>query len=82
MSTKIKIGYFWTISILVSIYYFTTRRSVYGAETGSTVHANRLFEDLLSDYNKLVRPVADNNETMEVFFKLKLSQLIDVVNCD
>jgi hypothetical protein len=50
-----------------------------GTETGSTVQANRLFEDLLSDYNKLVRPVANNSEKMDVFFKLKLSQLIDVV---
>ncbi|GMR54910.1 hypothetical protein PMAYCL1PPCAC_25105, partial [Pristionchus mayeri] len=40
--------------------------------------ANRLFEDLLSDYNKLVRPVDNNTETLVVKFKLKLSQLLDV----
>ena len=40
--------------------------------------ANRLFEDLLSDYNKLVRPVSNNSETLVVQFKLKLSQLLDV----
>jgi hypothetical protein len=41
--------------------------------------AARLFDDLLSDYNKLVRPVDDNNATLIVKFKLKLSQLLDVV---
>ncbi|KIH64870.1 hypothetical protein ANCDUO_04815 [Ancylostoma duodenale] len=41
--------------------------------------ANRLFEDLLADYNKLVRPVDNNSDTLVVRFKLKLSQLLDVV---
>uniref|UniRef100_A0A158P935 Neur_chan_LBD domain-containing protein n=1 Tax=Angiostrongylus cantonensis TaxID=6313 RepID=A0A158P935_ANGCA len=40
--------------------------------------ANRLFEDLLADYNKLVRPVDNNSDTLVVRFKLKLSQLLDV----
>ena len=40
--------------------------------------AARLFEDLLADYNKLVRPVDENNATLVVRFKLKLSQLLDV----
>ena len=43
-------------------------------------HAARLFEDLLGDYNKLVRPVDINSETLVVKFKLKLSQLLDVVS--
>uniref|UniRef100_A0AC34GHZ5 Neurotransmitter-gated ion-channel ligand-binding domain-containing protein n=1 Tax=Panagrolaimus sp. ES5 TaxID=591445 RepID=A0AC34GHZ5_9BILA len=40
--------------------------------------AARLFEDLLADYNKLVRPVDNNSQTVVVKFKLKLSQLLDV----
>lgn len=44
----------------------------------STKDAARLFDDLLADYNKLVRPVDDNNATLIVKFKLKLSQLLDV----
>lgn len=48
--------------------------------TSANPDANRLFEDLLSDYNKLVRPVNSNNETLKVSFKLKLSQLLDVVS--
>lgn len=42
--------------------------------------AARLFEDLLADYNKLVRPVENNTATLIVKFKLKLSQLLDVVD--
>ena len=42
--------------------------------------AARLFEDLLADYNKLVRPVENNSDTVIVQFKLKLSQLLDVVS--
>ncbi len=49
-----------------------------------TIKANqdaaRLFEDLMADYNKLVRPVNNNSETLIVRFKLKLSQLLDVVS--
>lgn len=42
--------------------------------------ASRLFEDLLADYNKLVRPVGNNTEALTVKFKLRLSQLLDVVS--
>ena len=41
--------------------------------------AKRLYDDLLSNYNKLVRPVANVSDALEVKIKLKLSQLIDVV---
>jgi len=40
--------------------------------------AKRLYDDLLSNYNKLVRPVANISETVTVHLKLKLSQLIAV----
>uniref|UniRef100_A0A8R1XNM4 Uncharacterized protein n=1 Tax=Onchocerca volvulus TaxID=6282 RepID=A0A8R1XNM4_ONCVO len=40
--------------------------------------ANRLLEDLLFNYNKLVRPVKNETNTLIVYFKLKLSQLLDV----
>jgi len=40
--------------------------------------AKRLFDDLLSSYNKLVRPVINVTDAVTVKFKLKLSQLIDV----
>ena len=42
--------------------------------------AKRLYDDLLSNYNKLVRPVINVSDALEVKIKLKLSQLIDVVS--
>lgn len=41
--------------------------------------AKRLYDDLLSNYNKLVRPVVNTSDVLKVCIKLKLSQLIDVV---
>lgn len=40
--------------------------------------AKRLYDDLLSNYNKLVRPVVNVTDAVTVRLKLKLSQLIDV----
>jgi len=40
--------------------------------------AKRLYDDLLSNYNKLVRPVENTSDHLTVRIKLKLSQLIDV----
>ena len=46
----------------------------------SNPHAKRLYDDLLHDYNRLIRPVPNFTETLTVKLGLKLSQLIDVVN--
>ena len=48
--------------------------------TSGNPDAKRLFDDLLSSYNKLVRPVMNVTDAVTVKFKLKLSQLIDVVS--
>ncbi|XP_053967053.1 acetylcholine receptor subunit alpha-like 2 [Anastrepha obliqua] len=46
------------------------------------VHANpdakRLYDDLLSNYNRLIRPVSNNTDTVLVKLGLRLSQLIDL----
>ena len=47
--------------------------------SGGNPDAKRLYDDLLSNYNKLVRPVVNVSEAVTVRLKLKLSQLIDVV---
>uniref|UniRef100_A0AC35THI2 Neur_chan_LBD domain-containing protein n=1 Tax=Rhabditophanes sp. KR3021 TaxID=114890 RepID=A0AC35THI2_9BILA len=39
---------------------------------------NRLFEDLFGEYNKLIRPVANASQPIDISFKLKLSQIRDV----
>lgn len=49
------------------------------AECGNP-DAKRLYDDLLSNYNKLVRPVVNVTDVLTVMIKLKLSQLIDVVS--
>lgn len=51
-------------------------------DSGSTGNpdAKRLYDDLLSNYNKLVRPVVNVTDALTVKIKLKLSQLIDVVS--
>lgn len=41
--------------------------------------AKRLYDDLLSTYNRLIRPVRNNTETVLVKLGLRLSQLIDLV---
>lgn len=51
---------------------------VQGAVAGNP-DAKRLYDDLLSNYNKLVRPVVNTSDVLKVSIKLKLSQLIDVV---
>lgn len=51
----------------------------HGAVAGNP-DAKRLYDDLLSNYNKLVRPVVNTSDVLKVCIKLKLSQLIDVVS--
>ncbi|PNF19221.1 hypothetical protein B7P43_G08965 [Cryptotermes secundus] len=49
---------------------------------GGTVanpEAKRLYDDLLSNYNRLIRPVGNNSDRLTVKMGLRLSQLIDVM---
>lgn len=49
--------------------------SVYGS-----ADAKRLYDDLLSNYNRLIRPVGNNSDRLTVKMGLKLSQIIEVVS--
>ncbi|XP_037968157.1 acetylcholine receptor subunit alpha-like [Plutella xylostella] len=49
-----------------------------GGALAGNPDAKRLYDDLLSNYNKLVRPVVNTTDVLRVCIKLKLSQLIDV----
>lgn len=40
--------------------------------------SKRLYDDLLSNYNRLIRPVGNNSDRLTVKMGLRLSQLIDV----
>ncbi|KAF5295084.1 hypothetical protein FQA39_LY13235 [Lamprigera yunnana] len=44
----------------------------------ATPDTKRLYDDLLSNYNRLIRPVVNNSETLTVWLGLKLSQLIEM----
>ena len=48
------------------------------AESG--YHERRLLGDLMSDYNKLERPVYNESEAVVLTFGLTLQQIIDVVS--
>lgn len=60
----------WNILFLFNVFLF--------AEANSD--ANRLYEDLMMTYNRIVRPVQNNSERLVVSLSLKLSQLIEVVS--
>ncbi|XP_059351872.1 acetylcholine receptor subunit alpha-like 1 isoform X2 [Daphnia carinata] len=49
-----------------------------GCPAAADQDAKRLYEDLLTDYNRLIRPVGNNSDRLTVKLGLKLSQLIDV----
>lgn len=49
-------------------------------KAASNTDANRLYEDLMMSYNRFVRPVQNDSDTLVVKLGLKLSQLIDVVS--
>jgi len=48
------------------------------APAGGNPDAKRLYDDLLSNYNRLIRPVANNTDKITVKMGLKLSQLVDL----
>ena len=58
-----------------------TFESIFIAGVWSNPDAKRLYEELLlkNGYNKLIRPVGNNNDQLTVKLGLRLSQLIDVV---
>ncbi|KAF7993886.1 hypothetical protein HCN44_011155 [Aphidius gifuensis] len=62
--------------------YLLSPNAVYGVPGPKTFEANpdtkRLYDDLLSNYNRLIRPVVNNTETLTVYLQLKLSQLIEM----
>ena len=45
----------------------------------ANLYAKRLYDDLLSNYNRLIRPVNNSTDKLTVWLNLKLSQLIEVV---
>lgn len=52
---------------------------LYAAGCLGNPDAKRLYDDLLSNYNRLIRPVSNNTDTVLVKLGLRLSQLIELV---
>ena len=48
--------------------------------TKANPDAKRLYDDLLSNYNRLIRPVVNHTEKVTVKLGLRLSQLVDLVS--
>jgi len=73
--------FFWDIfcALGCSIFYCNCNNGNFLGVFGNP-DAKRLYDDLLSNYNKLVRPVVNVSDAVTVRLKLKLSQLIDVVS--
>ena len=68
---------FVCVLILAAAFRASEARTIFNA---GNPDAKRLYDDLLSNYNKLVRPVVNTTDPLTVRIKLKLSQLIDVVS--
>ena len=68
-----------TLVILFLLALTSSNARTISTESGNP-DAKRLYDDLLSNYNKLVRPVVNTTDPLTVRIKLKLSQLIDVVS--
>jgi len=62
-------------NILINISFYTGNKVLFEANPDT----KRLYDDLLSNYNRLIRPVINNTETLTVWLGLKLSQLIEMV---
>lgn len=62
------------------MYFFTNRtlllvKLIFGDED-----ARRLIEDLLIDYDTVVRPVVNQEDQIKLYLGIKLSQIADIVN--
>ena len=73
----VRVQWAWVIYLATAIMIVPTSDAVLNM---GNPDAKRLYDDLLSNYNKLVRPVQNTTDPLTVRIKLKLSQLIDVVS--
>ncbi|XP_049842329.1 uncharacterized protein LOC126293256 [Schistocerca gregaria] len=68
----------WATPTVIKDEALSTDSQVHNCRAAGNPDAKRLYDDLLSNYNKLVRPVVNVSDALTVKIKLKLSQLIDV----
>lgn len=70
----------WPRKLMAALVWWLAACCLVRAVAAGNPDAKRLYDDLLSNYNKLVRPVVNTTDVLRVCIKLKLSQLIDVVS--
>jgi len=71
----------WTWPKMGSVLFAAVFIALHFATGGlANPDAKRLYDDLLSNYNRLIRPVGNNSDRLTVKMGLRLSQLIDVVS--
>ena len=46
---------------------------------GGNSDAKRLYDDLMSNYNRLIRPVKDHGDKVTVKLGVRLTQIIEIV---
>ena len=66
-------------SLLLTVTVISCFAALFPSATANP-EAKRLYDDLLSNYNRLIRPVGNNSDRLTVKMGLRLSQLIDVVS--
>ncbi|XP_037953579.1 acetylcholine receptor subunit alpha-like 2 [Teleopsis dalmanni] len=66
------------ISRFMKLFYIFLLMTLLCETVNANPDAKRLYDDLLSNYNRLIRPVSNNNHTVLVKLGLRLSQLIDL----
>ena len=49
-------------------------------DVGGNSDAKRLYDDLMSNYNRLIRPVANHSEKVTVKLGVRLTQIIEIVS--
>lgn len=70
-----QIKFFFGKKCLIFVVFLSCFQSI-----NANPDAKRLYDDLLSNYNRLIRPVSNNTDTVLVKLGLRLSQLIDLVS--
>lgn len=73
-------GSYWRVVLALWNVSLGFRQVVFVAESLCGRHEKRLLNELLSSYNTLERPVANESEPLEVRFGITLQQIIDVVS--
>jgi hypothetical protein len=60
--------------------HFLLLATLYWGVARANPDAKRLYDDLLSNYNRLIRPVSNHTDKVTVKLGLRLSQLVDLVS--